>query len=175
MKKIPYSFLIISWFYFFSCKPHFDVTPACDNTTNNCAISLDFTSTFYYCNFGAYSNFPPPTATANNYLNKASATNDIVNVTDQNAYLCQINVKNDEPGQIACTSPGVLKLYWTVPGVNQTVKNFSHYDADITVDYYDPVDPCGDGRPYFVGKAGLPAGATSWTPIPMFTQTSYKP
>ncbi len=162
--------------FFLSCKLNpKDIVPDCDNTTNTCTIAMDFSQTYYYCNTGNYSTTKPPMATSTNYLYVKSEANDIVNVTNRDAYVCQLNVKNDQPAQSACNSAAVLKLYWLTPGVNQVVSTFSHYDSDITIDYYEPNDVCGTGRPYHIGKVGLPAGVTTWTPIPMFTQQSWKP
>ena len=150
------------------------ITPPCDNTSNDCSLSLDWSVAYYYCTSGAYKDATPPMATPYNYQNEASALDTITNIQDANAFVCEINVKNDAPAQAPCLNPAVLKLYWKTPGPTEQVVAFTKSDSDMTVDYYEPIDDCSDGRPYFAGALGLPAGTNIVNPpMVMYTQASY--
>ena len=144
------------------------------------AITLNFSGCYYECTSGVFgtTKSQPPQATVFNYLYQASATGDIGNLVNANAYICQIQIKNDQPASnpvAPCSNAATQNFTWSTPGPTEYVQGFINDLQDVTVDYYDVCGLCSstsNARPLFIGKAILPTGTTA-TPIQMITQTPY--
>lgn len=182
MKKILYSFAIISVYWIIGCTDITNNEPPtqnCDNEATSFTLGLDFGGASYLCTSGPFGTSTPPNASFNNYLNAVSANGTIGSLSNSQSYLCQITCKNDQPSEnpsSPCTNPGMLSYTWNTAGALLAIQDYKNHNSDITVDYYDICQICSssipEARPYFVGVATVPAGVHSAN-IPLQTQQPY--
>lgn len=172
MKTLLYSILIIWMSFIMGCTviggDNAPTPPPCDNQTSSFSLSLGWGGAYYNCTSGAFGLSTPPNASFYNYLTMVSANGTQGSLANPNTYLCQITVKNDQPSEnpnSPCLNPGSLVSTWNTIGSSLAINVYKNHNSDITVDYYDICAACSstipEARPYFVGVATVPDGATS--------------